>query len=114
MSNKNDELDAVEKDIDRPTRSQETGGACVGSTVPGWIRGLELWKTLDAKALIEGGGDLKATVLNDLGELPADKMYLVISPEDLGDFPNAARDNGFRVYADETSPGVFKAYLARG
>ncbi len=113
MSEKDRGQDAAEKNIDQPTRSQDAGGSCVGSTVPEWIRGLELWKTLDAKALVEGGGDLKATVLKDIDELPADKMYLVISPEDLGDFPDAARDSGFRVYADETNPGVFKAYIAR-
>jgi hypothetical protein len=113
MDDKNDKKDDLEKRVDRPSRSQDAGGACVGSTVPGWIRGKDLWKTLDAKELVREGGNLRQVVLDDLKGLPEGQMYLVISPEAFGDFPNAARDDGFKVHTDETLPGIFKAYIAR-
>ena len=97
-----------------PSRSRDGEHSCSGSAVPEWVRGMEIWKTLDAKQLAEGGGDIKRAVLEDLAALPDGVIYLVVSPEPFGDLPAAAREHGLRVFSDEPMPGLFKLYISRG
>lgn len=80
---------------------------------PAWVKQFELVKSLDARAIIEGGEHPLTEVMRELNELGPNQRYELITPFLPAPLIDKAKSKGFMAWSVEESNEVIKTYFAR-
>lgn len=71
-------------------------------------------KSLDARAMIEGGGHPLEAVMKDLAALPAGGVYELVTPFVPAPLIDVAKGRGFLAWSAPPEAGVFRTLFRRG
>ncbi len=83
------------------------------TTKPEWLGKRGLWKTLDARPLIESGQEPLGVVMRDLSDLPSDHVYELIAPFEPAPLIDKAKKRGLETYCAHEPDGSTRTYFTR-
>jgi hypothetical protein len=96
--------ETIEVDSDR------TSGE--GTERPAWLENRPIWKSLDARPLIESGQEPLGMVMTDLSALPPKQLYELIAPFEPAPLIDRARKRGFETYCVHDADGSTRTYFS--
>jgi hypothetical protein len=89
------------------TESGETGGA-TSLSPPDWYNSDAVWRTLDARAMIDSGEQPLGVVMQDLKTLPANSIYELITPFEPAPLIDLAKAQGCQIWCRAELSGIFR------
>ena len=91
----------------------EDGSSTDGASGPGWLEERSVWKTLDARPLIESGQEPLGIVMRDLSDLPPEQVYELIAPFEPAPLIDKAKKRGLETYCACEADGSTRTYFTR-
>jgi len=70
-----------------------------------------IYKTLDAREIIEAGEQPLGKVLSDLRQMPQGAIYELITPFEPAPLIDRAKSQGFKVISRKEADGLYKTYF---
>ncbi len=97
---------AVSSDDSHPT-------SIAATAPPSWYKPEAIWKSLDARPLIEAGEHPVSIVISDLKEMPAGMIYELVAPFVPAPLIDLIRSKGHDAWTREEPANVFRTYFAK-
>jgi hypothetical protein len=82
-----------------------------GSTRPQWLDERSVWKTLDARPMIESGQEPLGIVMRDLSDLPQGQVYELIAPFEPAPLIDKVRKRGLETFCAHEPDGSTRTYF---
>ncbi len=76
-----------------------------------WIETHTIYKSLDARSMIEAGQQPLGKVMADLRNIPTGQIYELITPFEPAPLIDHARSRGFQIITRQEAEGKFKSYF---
>ena len=83
------------------------------SAKPEWLVQRSIWKSLDARPLIESGQEPLSMVMTDLTKLPPGQIYELVAPFEPAPLIDKAQQRGFETHCTRESDGTTRTYFTK-
>jgi len=80
---------------------------------PAWATSAGVWRTHDARPVIEAGGHPMEQVMSDLAQAGPDQVYELITPFVPAPLVELAQGRGFQAHSVEEAPEEVRTYFRR-